>query len=327
MKPANLKGKILKKGDTVGIVAPASFAFEESDLLTTFHWLKKLGLKWKLGQHLNERYGDLAGTDEVRLADFHAMWADSEIAAVMPLRGGNGSVRLLPHLDFDLIKRYPKIIMGYSDITGLLIPIFQQTGLITFHGPVLCSFYESPYTFNFFQRAIMNAKPLGLITDPPAANPWGSQYHHSRLVINQGKARGRLTGGCLTVIRQLMGTPFEIDTANKIVFLEDVSEEAFSIDRMLTQLLLSQKLQCAAGIIIGECVNCRPGESQRRSLSLNHSVEAVLRDRLGDLGIPVVYGLHFGHSKEKFILPLGVMASLEVGADGARLEIEESGVV
>jgi muramoyltetrapeptide carboxypeptidase len=322
-----VKAKILKKGDTIGIIAPASILFEEGEIQTSFHWLRKLGLKWKLGDHLFDKYSDFAGSDLARAEDFHKLWADPEVSALMPLRGGNGSVQLLPHLDFELIKQHPKIIMGYSDITGLLLPIWQQTGLVTFHGPLLCSFYESPYTFNHFQRAVMTAKPIGLVTEPPPASPWGSQYLSSRLPITPGKARGRLAGGCLTVIRQLMGTPYEIDTEKKIVFLEDVSEEPFSIDRMLTQLLLAQKLQAAAGIIVGECVSCLPGESGRRKLSLNYSVEKVLRERLGPLGIPVVYGMHFGHGKEKFVLPIGAMANLEVTGDGARFEIEESGVV
>jgi muramoyltetrapeptide carboxypeptidase len=321
-----VKPKILKKGDTVGIVSPASFPFEEGDIETSLQWLRKLGLKWKLGDHITDHYSDMAGTDRVRLADFHKMWADPDVSAVMPLRGGNGTVRLLPHLDFDLIKGNPKIIMGFSDVTGLLIPIHQKTGLVTFHGPLLGSFYDSPYTFNSFQKAVMHSKPIGLVNEPPPPTPWGSQYNNSRIPIAFGKARGRLTGGCLTVIRQLMGTAYEIDTAKKIVFLEDVSEEPFSVDRMLTQLLLANKLQQAAAIVVGECTNCRPGESGRKTLPLNRSVEWILRDRLGSLGIPVVYGMHFGHSKEKFILPLGAFASLEVTADGARFEVEESGV-
>jgi len=321
-----VKAKILKKGDTVGIVSPASFIFEEGEIETTFQWLRKLGLKWKLGDHVSAHYSDMAGSDRDRLSDFHKIWADPEVTAVMPLRGGNGAVRLLPHLDFELIRRHPKVLMGFSDVTGLLIPIHQMTGLVTFHGPLACSFYESPYTFNYFQKAVMNARPIGLVNEPPPATPWGSQYANSRIAIVPGKARGRLTGGCLTVIRQLMGTPYEIDTEKKIVFLEDVSEEPFNIDRMLTQLLLANKLQVAAGILVGECAHCRPGESGRRTLPLNHSVERIVRDRLGSLGIPVVYGMHFGHSKDKFILPLGAYASLEVTADGARFEIEESGV-
>src|ERR1700733_4272866 len=148
-----LKPKILRKGDTVGIVSPASAPFEEGDIEVVFQWLRKLGLKWKLGDHINDTYSDLAGTDRVRVADFHKMWADPNVSAVMPLRGGIGSVGLLPHLDFGVFKAHRKIIMGFSDVTGLLIPIHQRTGLITFHGPLLCSFYESPYTFNNFQKA------------------------------------------------------------------------------------------------------------------------------------------------------------------------------
>src|SRR5262249_3067358 len=156
-------------------------------------------------------------------------------------RGGNGSVRLLDKLDFALIKKHPKIIIGYSDITGLIIPIHQATGLITFHGPTAGSFFESPYTYNNFVKAVMQPKPIGLIADPPAKEAWNPDYPPCRLVIAEGKARGPLTGGCLSLVRQLMGTPWEIDTRNKILFLEDFEEEPHNIDRMLTQLELAGK--------------------------------------------------------------------------------------
>jgi len=319
-----IRPRALKKGSMVGIVAPASPPFDEGDLDFTFQWLKKLGLRWKLGKHVTDRLGDLAGTDEDRVKDLHDMWADPDISAILPARGGNGCVRLLDKIDFKLIAKHPKILIGYSDITGLLIPIHQETGLVTFHGATAGSFFESPYTYRYFELALMHPKPLGLISDPTPKDAWDPEYPPARMVISEGKARGQLIGGCLSLIRQLMGTPWEIDTRGKILFFEDFEEEPHNIDRMITQLQLAGKLDDAAGIIIGECASCRPGDSKRNRIALNFSVERMLREKFADFGKPVVYGMRLGHSREKFTLPLGVVAYLRADKSGAvTLRIEE----
>jgi len=308
----------------VGIVAPSCPVFEPGKLDFAYKWLGKLGLRYKVGKHIFDSYSDYAGRDEDRLSDFHDMWADPEVSAIIPVRGGNGAVRLLPGLDFELIARNPKLVIGYSDLTGLIVPIHQQTGLVTFHGPMLGSFFESSYTYRNFLKATMEAKPLGLITDPAQKEIWNPPYPPARMVIAAGKARGRLTGGCMTLIRQLMGTAYELDTFRRIVFLEDLNEEPHNVDRFLTQLLQAGKLQQAAGILIGDCINCTPGDSGRNTMTNNHSLETVLRERLGNLGIPVVFGLKFGHAIDKFTLPLGVVASLDAGPRGVTFKIEES---
>jgi muramoyltetrapeptide carboxypeptidase len=318
-----IKPPVLKKGDTVGIVAPSSKPFEEGHVEFTYKWLQSPGLKYKVGKHVFDSYSDFAGRDEDRLEDFHAMWADKEVAAVMPIRGGNGSVRLLAKMDFGLIASNPKIFIGYSDITGLLIPIHQRTGLVTFHGPDAGSFFEGAYTYHYFRKAVMSNRPIGVVVDPPS-EMWKPKYPPPRMVITPGKATGILIGGSLTLIRQLMGTPFEIETDGKLLFIEDVGEEPHSVDSMLCQLLLANKLQNCAGIIFGESVDCRPGKSRRHTLSLNFSVERVIRERLGGLGIPVAYGLRFGHGLDKFTLPLGVTATLDVRVNDVRFRIEEA---
>lgn len=319
-----IKAKHLVKGDTVGIVAPASPLENESEIAYTYQWLEKIGLKYKVGKHLFDSYSDFAGSDENRIADFNAMWADPEVKAVMPMRGGNGAARLLNGIDYDLIAKNPKIIVGYSDITSFLIAIHQKTGLVTFHGPMMGGFFEGSYTYHNYLKAVMGNKPLGLITDKEEKELWNPEGPPTRHIITKGKARGRLTGGCMTLIRQLMGTPYEIETEGKILFLEDLDAEPHEIDRMLYQLHLAGKLQKAAGIVVGECTNCRPGSSGRNSFPLNFSLDRILEERLRDLGIPVIYGLRFGHSKEKFTIPLGVMASLEATDSGVRFKIEES---
>lgn len=317
------KPRRLKKGDTVGIIAPSSNPFEEGHIEFTKKYLSDLQLNFKLGKYVFASHSDFAGTDEQRLDDFHVMWSDDQVDAIFALRGGNGCARLLPKLDFDLIARKPKIFIGYSDITGLLIPIHQKTGLITFHGPTAGSFFEAEYTYEYFRKALMSKKAIGVVEDPPE-DEWKPKYPPTRLIISPGFAVGRLTGGSLTLIRQLMGTPFEINTEGKLLFIEDVGEEPFSIDSMLCQLLLAGKLQKCAGIIFGESVDCKPGNSRRKQVTLNYSVERVLRDRLSSLGIPVVYGFRFGHGIEKFTLPLGITASLDAEHGRApRLKIEE----
>lgn len=321
-----IKPKHLRKGDTVGIIAPASSPFDPGDIQFSFDWLNKLGLKYKVGKNIFKSYSDLAGTDEERLEDLHTMWEDKEVSAIIPIRGGNGVCRLLPKIDFEMMQKNPKIIVGYSDLTGLINPIHQQTGLVTFHGPMAGSFYKSSYSHYYFVRALMSNKPLGLIVDPIPSELWNPAYP-PRMAIAEGKARGQLVGGCLTLLKQLMGTPYELDTEGKLLFIEDVGEEPHSIDKYLTQLLLSGLLHKAKGIIVSECVNCAPGESGRTRLALNHSIEYVLKDRLGNLGIPVAYGLRFGHGREQFTLPIGAMASLEVGRDKIKFRIEETGTV
>lgn len=322
--PPLVKPRALRKGDTVGIIAPSSPMFEEGEIEFAFQWLTKIGLKYKVGQHIFKTYSDYAGQDEARAEDFHTVWSDPDVDAIVPLRGGNGAARILPLLDFELIKSNPKLFVGYSDITALHVPIHQRTGLVTFYGPMSASFFKSSYSYHYFTKAVMSTRALGLIGDPVPNEAWSPVYPPPRLIIAEGKARGRLTGGCLTLVRQLEGTPYALDTKGKLLFLEDLEEEPHAIDRILSQLLLSGKLQQAAGILIAECVACKPGDSHRNALPLNYSVERVLRERLGNLGIPVVYGLRFGHGKDQFTVPYGVSAVLEASRSKVRFRIEES---
>ncbi|MBU6455366.1 MAG: LD-carboxypeptidase [Cyanobacteria bacterium REEB67] len=342
-----VKPRVLKKGDTVGIITPSSPTFEPGTLQFSLDRLRKIGLNYKLGPNLSKSYSSYAGSDQARLDDFHTLWSDTDIKAILPLRGGAGAPRLLPGLDFKLIARYPKILCGFSDITGLLIPIHQVTGLVTFHGPTLGLMYENAYTHSYYLKALMSTAPIGAVGDPSdlltghgsdclpdlgvdsavEKEDWGFEYP-ARMVIAEGSARGRLTGGCLTLIRGLMGTPWEIDCKDRIVFIEDVDEEPHTIDRMLSQLILAGKFDQAAGIVIGDCSGCRPGGSKRNVLSLNYSLETMLRERLGQLAIPVVYGLKIGHTIDKVTLPLGVMATLTATTGGVvTFSIDEAACV
>lgn len=306
---ALVKPSLLKKGDKIAIAAPSSPSFEEGKLEFALKRFSELGLVPVLGEHLFDSLGDLAGCDKDRASDLNKFFADKNIKAIFAIRGGNGSARLLPMLDWELIKANPKIIIGYSDITALLLAIHQETGLVTFHGPTASSFFESPYTYEYFLKALMQKDPIGEIGDPKEKE-WAPDYPPSRMILTGGQAVGALTGGCLTLIKQLMGTRYEIDTRNKILFIEDVSEEPHSIDRMITQLDLAGKFDHIKGLIIGECVGCKPGASKRERMTLNMSIESIFKNRFSNFHAPVVYGMRLGHSSEKMTLPLGVKARL-----------------
>ena len=315
-KPA-IKPRRLSAGDTVGLVAPASAAFEQDAIALAKEQLEAIGFKVKVGEHAHDRWGYFAGRDRDRAADINRMFADDSVAGIVCYTGGWGSPRVLPYLDYPLIARKPKVFVGFSDITALLIAIYQRTGLVTFHGPVGGSNLE-PYSLESFRRSIMNADPIGELA-APEKKPSELVNRGNRIVkLAGGKARGRLVGGNLTLVAAMMGTPWEIETEGAIVFLEDVREDVYRIDRMLTQLSLGGKFDKAAGVVFGRCSQCAyEGPS--------FSLEDILRDRFGSLPIPAISGLSFGHIEQKLTLPLGVMATID--ADSATLTVEEGAVI
>jgi len=310
----------LSQGDTVGLVTPASAAFEPTTIREGIETIQSLGFKAKTGKHIDAKWGYLAGSDADRVADLHQMFEDDEVKAIIALRGGYGSMRLLDLIDFDLIARHPKIFIGYSDITALNLAIYHKTGLVTFHGPVAISSF-SQYTQEYFMKITMSTVPLGIIKHPQPGNTLRPTAHLS--TIHPGKATGRLIGGNLTIFVALLGTPFEVDMKDAILFLEETGEEPYDVDRMLTQLLLSGKLDQVAGIVFDRCENCKPGD-YKPAFYNTLSLEEVLADRLGKLGCPVSYGLSLGHQAEKPTLPLGIQTTLD--ADRHLLIFEEGAV-
>jgi muramoyltetrapeptide carboxypeptidase len=248
------------------------------------------------------------------------MFRDPEVKAVFAIRGGYGAAQLLDAIDYDLIRNHPKIFLGYSDITALHLAIQKRARLVTFHGPITLSRF-TPYTQTYFRKALFETEPLGRITNPPDSDPL--RPAHTLRTVRPGRARGPLTGGNLTLISTTMGTPYEIETSGRTLFLEDVDEQPYSIDRMLTQLRLAGKLSGAAGIIFGECQDCRPRDF-KPSYESTLSVGEVVDEILGRLRVPVLSGLTIGHTDDQLTLPLGVMAELD--ADKGELIIEEAGV-
>lgn len=308
--------KALAAGDTLGLVLPATAAATMDEIAFAKEQLEAIGFKVVLGKHVYDRWGYFAGRDRDRAADINAFFADDAVAGIVCYTGGWGSPRVLPYLDYELIARKPKVLIGYSDITALINAVHQRSGIVTFHGPVGGSTFE-PYTLDNFKRVVMSATPAGLLNAPPK-KPNELIDRTNRIVkLAGGKRSGRLAGGNLTMIAATMGTPYELDTAGKIVFLEDTHEEPYRIDRMLTQLFLGGKFNGIAGFMWGRCTDCEPKGN-------SFSLEEILRDRFTSIGVPAISGLSFGHIEQKLTLPIGVMATLD--GDAGTLTIDEAAV-
>jgi muramoyltetrapeptide carboxypeptidase len=319
--PGLIRPKALRQGDTVGLITPSTYVSDPDSLATAARTLEYFGLRMKMGRNVRKRAGYLGGAVAERLADLHEMFRDPEVKAVFAIRGGYGAEHLLDGIDYDLIRRNPKIFLGYSDITALHLAIQKKAGLVTFHGPVILSGF-SEYTQTWFRKALFSTEPLGTLANPPETNRL--RPRHTVRTIRPGRARGPLIGGNLTLISTTMGTPYEIETRGRILFLEDVGEEPYSIDRMLTQLRLAGKLASAAGIVFGECRDCRPRDYQP-SFNSTFTLGEVLDEILGQVKVPMFSGLTFGHTDDQLTLPEGVMTTLD--ADRGELTVEEAALV
>lgn len=314
--PKLIKPPRLQPGDTVGVVLPASAEFESHELDIGTEQVRALGFEPKLGAHAAEKHGYFAGTDEKRAADINAMFADPSVKGMFA-SGGWGSPRVLPLLDYERIRRNPKVLIGFSDVTALLNTIHQRTGLVTFHGPSAFSNFDA-WTIENMKRAIMSAEPIGTIENPPKPESALIQRRYRTYAIRGGRATGRIVGGNLTLLAALMGTPYEVETDGAILFLEEVREAIYRVDRMITQLSLGGKLARVAGVVFGYCSDCPADHS-------SFSLEEVLRDHFTRLGVPVFAGLAFGHIEQKLTLPIGLPATID--ADAGTVTIEESAVV
>jgi muramoyltetrapeptide carboxypeptidase len=316
-----VRPRALRVGDTIGLVTPATEVPDPERLALAEHTIKYLGFRVKRGKNVGRRSGTYRESVETRLDDLHSMFRDPDVNAIFAIRGGYGSAHLLDRIDYDLIRRNPKIFVGYSDITAMHLAINRHARLVTFHGPVVLSRFTD-YTQRHFRKVLFENAPPGKLTNPPEGNE--VRPSHSLRTVRPGTATGQLVGGNLSLIVSTLGTPYEIDVRGKILFLEDVEEQAYSIDRMLTQLRLAGKLKDAAGIIWGECDGCG-ARDYKPSTVLPFSVGEVVDNLLGALQIPVLSGLTIGHTSDQLTLPLGVMSTLDAAA--GTLDIREAGVV
>ncbi len=268
----------MKSGDTIGIIAPASHSAFASALQNGRRSLEALGFRTVTAPHLTDRHGFLAGRDADRLADLEDMFATPEIDGIICLRGGYGSGRMLPEMDFESIRAHPKVFVGYSDITALHAAILRNAGLVTFWGPMVSSDMSPdfhPYNREYFLKAVAKRDPIRCVTHPDDMPPVQT--------IRGGRASGTLIGGTLSLLAAAVGTPYEYEYEGAILFFEDVGEEPHRIDRMLTQLLQAGKLDRVSGIVIGECAGCGSAPNNPAFPYGNFSIEEVFLDRLQPL--------------------------------------------
>ncbi len=320
-KPNILKPPALQTGDTIGLVTPASPLFEfHRTVIEATEKLKNLGYNVKLAKNIDKKWGYLAGTVEQRSSDLHQMFADDQVKAIMAIRGGYGSAQLLPHLDYELIRRNPKILIGYSDITSLLLGIHAKTGLVTFHGPVAVSTFTD-YTRTEMQRTLSSTTAPQEIGDAPYDE--NLQTTNRIWTFRGGQAEGRLIGGNLTLFQSLLGTPFEPDTQDAILFFEEVGEEPYDLDRMLTQLKMAGKFDHCRAVIFDKMPSVKPAD-YKPGFNNTLSVEEVIEMIFKDFDFPVCVGFSLGHIKNKPTMPLGIKARLD--ADAGHLTLLEAAV-
>lgn len=313
------KPKGLKKGDTIGIVSPASPSENKSELVRCLEWLDNHEYNAVVGKNVNKTKGFTAASEEERADDLNEMFARPDVDAVFCTQGGYGAAQLYRHLDFQMIRKNPKIFAGFSDITSLHLMFNKFCNFVTFHGPGIARFNSedlTDYTMNQFFKAIESGPPLGRI---PLADDkkWLN-------TLGKGAAEGTLIGGNLTLLCASLGTPFEPDCKGKILLLEEVEAEPWAIDHMLSHLRNSGKLADVAGIVVGECKDCVPFKYNPGYLC-DTGLEDVLEYYLTPLGIPVLHGLPLGHTKDLATLPLGVRVLLD--ADKKTFDVLESGVI
>lgn len=299
----------LQPGDTVGIVSPAGATFEQQDLDIVIDAVRGLGLVPQVAPHALDRYGYLAGRDRDRAADINQYFADPAIAALLPIRGDWGSARILPYLDYATIARNPKIIVGFSDLTALLLGIYAQTGLVTFHGPNGLTAWRSDQTVPF-QRLLFAGDPLRFANPAIAADQDRLMAVEGRIqTITPGQAQGPLIGGNLSVLSGIVGSPYMPDPQGCILFVEDVGEAPYRLDRMLTQLKLAGILERLSGFIFGQCPHCGPTDGYG-ALTLSE----ILRDHIQPLGIPAWTGAWIGHVEPLLTLPIGLPVTIDANA-------------
>ena len=302
----------LAKGDTVGLVSPSSASDDSFSLQLAREAMEALGFRVTVGVHAGDRRGHLAGSDAGRAGDLNAMFADKSVKAIVCTRGGSGAARLLPLLDYDLIRRNPKVLLGYSDITALHCAIQAKTGLVTFHGPIGSGSWNA-FNVDQFRRVLLDRELVEYRNKLEAGDELVPRRNRT-ITIRPGKARGPLVGGNLTVLTALAGSSYLPDFSGKILFLEDVAEAPYRVDRMFSTLKLMGALDKIAGLVFGECSECNPGDGYG-SLTL----EQILDDYLGPLKIPVYRGAMIGHIREQFILPVGGLVELDADAGTVRL--------
>ncbi len=306
-----LKPSALRPGDRVGIVAPASY-FKRQLFENGVAALRRMQYEPVVLDTIFERDLYFAGSAERRARELEEMFARDDVRALICARGGYGANYLLPHLDVEVVRKHPKIFVGYSDNTCLLTWLHDAAGLVTFHGPMI--------TGDFAREHGVHERSWSAAT---SGGSWelGSHDMLGLSPMVPGRAEGVLYGGCLSILVASLGTPYEARTEGKLLFLEDVAAKPYQIDRMLVQMKYAGKFRGVRGIVFGEMMDCMQAPDQP------YTLQEVVRRIVGELGVPVAYGLRSGHvSRDNATLPFGVRAALTVSSDSVRLQILESAV-
>jgi len=306
------KAHRLRAGDTVGLIAPAGFVADRFGLETLVETVEAMGLKAKPAPHLLARDGYLAGSDEARAADLNAMFVDPEVRALFAVRGGWGSQRLLPYLDYDAIAANPKLLIGMSDVTALHMALASRGAAPTIHAPNVANSWNAQAWASLRRLAFDGATPTYSV-------PGGSEdrlvQRRTVTTFQPGKATGKLLGGNLSVLSAMVGTPYLPDFSGAVLFLEDTNEAEYRIDRMLTQLAQGGVLDRVAGVVFGQCTNCRnPGEPFG-----NFTLPEVLDHHFRPLGVPAFQGAWIGHIAGQISMPVGVTGEIEAQAGTIRV--------
>lgn len=300
--PVSLPPPRLNKGDTVALMAPAGAIFNGDTVTKATAALEAMGFRVKIGETATKKFGYLAGDDQFRAQEFMKFLMDKEVKAIVALRGGWGCARMLKYLDLTLIIDNPKVICGFSDITTLLLALYKQTGLVTFHGPVGNSTWEGLTTESFLD-VVQHAKAPYTMTNAGIR------------VISEGFGSGILLGGNLSIICSLIGTAYLPDFTNSILFLEETEEEPYRVDRLLTQLAMAGILDKLSGLVFGVCAKCEPEEPEK-----SFTLDEVLDQHFKNRKYPVITGFSIGHVRDKFTLPIGIAAQLDAKAQTLTLQ-------
>jgi len=309
-QPERILPPRLQKGDLVGLVTPGSSITREQ-LAGAVEKIQSLGLRTTYQDSVMDQYGYFAGRDQDRAAELMEMWTREEVKGIWCVRGGYGSIRILDLLDYELIRRNPKVFIGYSDITALITAIFQQAGLVCYHGPVGISDFNR-FAVNSMERVIMDPRDHYKV---PYRREKDSRDNpeFDRYTLSGGQAEGQLIGGNISVLDSMIGTAYEPDFRDRIVFLEDIEEKTYRVDKMVYHLLSGTNLKEAAGIVMGAMLDCDAGDEPRLDL------KTALDDLLKPLGMPVSYGLSFGHIGRQVTLPTGIRAAFDGDKNSLRL--------
>ena len=303
----------LSVGDTIGIVSPASAIFETEPYEIAVESFEAMGLKVKLGEFVNDRFGHLGGTDAERAKEFNDMFRDPDVKAVIALRGGSGAARILDMIDYKVIAKNPKIFIGYSDITALHLAIYAKTGLVTFHGPLAVSTWNK-FSYSIFKQILFDKQAL-LLENPKDIGDNLTQVTNRIRTISPGKAQGVLLGGNLSVLTGIMGSEyFPSQWENKILYLEDIGEQIYAVDRMMSQLKLGGVLDKISGFVFGKCTSCEPGSGYG-----SFTLEEVIDHYIKPLNIPAYSGAMFGHISDNSTIPNGLLA--EINADNGTIQM------